>query len=161
MAAHPKNSLYINRGTSVHILFNRGPLEGLIKLDQIIKIQTGGKPIHLSQIGSLHKSLQHLPLPVSAYYYDENAIANLLSFAKIADEYYIMCNTIVNDAIYVQSKDDGKYLRFQRDPRFNLYYMDISKANVEDHCYFNTVKKGKSMFSILDQKITEAVRNLQ
>ena len=76
---------------------------------------------------------------------------NLLSFTKFTDEYYIMCNTRVNDAIYDQSEEGGKYLRFQRDPKFNLYYMNVSKANVEDHCYFNTVKKGKSMFSILDQ----------
>ena len=39
--------------------------------------------------------------------------------------------------------------------------MDISEANVEEHCYFNTVKKGKGLFSILDQKRAEAVRNLQ
>ena len=74
----------------------------------------------------------------------------MLSFAKIADEYYIICNTRVDDEIYVQSKDNGKYLRFQRDHKFNLYYMDISEANVEEHCHFNTVKKGKSLFSILD-----------
>ena len=61
---------------------------------------------------------------------------NLLLFAKLVDEYYIICNTRVHDAIYVQSKDDGKYLQFQRDPKFNLYYIDISKANVEDHCFF-------------------------
>ena len=39
--------------------------------------------------------------------------------------------------------------------------MDISKANVEDHCYFNTVKKGKAIFSILGQKRAEVVRTLQ
>ena len=86
---------------------------------------------------------------------------NLLSFAKLADDYYIICNTRVDNAIYIQSKDDGKYLQFQRDHKFNLYYIDISEANVEEHCYFNTVKKGKSLFSILDQKRVEAVRTLQ
>ena len=39
--------------------------------------------------------------------------------------------------------------------------MDISEANVEEHWYFNTVKKGKSLISILDQKIVEALRTLQ
>ena len=63
--------------------------------------------------------------------------------------------------MYVQSKDDRKYLRSQRDPKFNLYYIDINKANVEDYCYFNTVKKGKSKFTILYQKRAEAVRILQ
>ena len=70
----------------------------------------GGKPIHLSQIGSLHQSLQHLLLLVSTYHYSENAIANLLSYAKLADDYYIICNNRVNNAIYEQSKDDDKYL---------------------------------------------------
>ena len=39
--------------------------------------------------------------------------------------------------------------------------MDISEENVEEHCYFNTVKKGKLLFSILRQKRAEAVRTLQ
>ena len=38
--------------------------------------------------------------------------------------------------------------------------MDNSKANAEDHCYFNTMKKDKSMFSILDQKRAKVVRTL-
>ena len=84
-----------------------------MNLDKSVKIHAGGKPIHLSQIGSLHQALQHLLLPVSTYHYSENAIANLLSFAKLADDYYIICNTRVDDAIYVKSKDDGEYLHFK------------------------------------------------
>ena len=104
VTGHPKNRIYINSGASLNILFNRELLGGVITLNRAIKIQAGGEPIYLSQIGSLHKALQHLPLPVSAYHYNENVIANLLSFAKLADEYCIICNTRVNDAIYVQSK---------------------------------------------------------
>ena len=40
----------------------------------------------------------------------------------------------------------------QRDPKFNLYYMGISETNMEEHCYFNTEKKGISLFSIFNQK---------
>ena len=39
--------------------------------------------------------------------------------------------------------------------------MDISKAELDKHCYLNTVKDGKTTFSILDQKKAEAVRILQ
>ena len=39
--------------------------------------------------------------------------------------------------------------------------MYISKANVDEYCYFNTVKQGKSLFSILDQKRAEAIIILQ
>ena len=74
---------------------------------------------------------------------------------------YIICNTRVDDVIYVQSKDDGKYLRFQRDHKFNLYYMDISKVDGDKHYYINTVEQGKALYSILDQKRAEAVRILQ
>ena len=98
---------------------------------------------------------------MSTYHYSENAISNLLSFAKLADDYYISCNTIIDNAIYVQSKDDGKYLRFQRDHKFNLYYIDISKADGNEHWYLNTVKQGKVLYSIVDQKRAEAVRILQ
>ena len=39
--------------------------------------------------------------------------------------------------------------------------MDISKAKLDKYCYLNTVKDGKTTFSILDQKRAEAVRILQ
>lgn len=39
--------------------------------------------------------------------------------------------------------------------------MDISKADGDEHCYLNTVKRGKALYSILDQKRAEAVRILQ
>ena len=45
--------------------------------------------------------------------------------------------------------------------KFNLYYMDISEADMDEHCYLNTVKQGKALYSILDQKRAEAVRVLQ
>ena len=80
VAGHPKNFLYINSRVSIHILFNQELLGGLIQLDWVIKIQADGNPIHLSQIGSLHKALRHLPLPVNDYQYNKNAIANQLSF---------------------------------------------------------------------------------
>ena len=102
MDGHQKNCLYIDNVAFLHIIFNRELVGGLIKLVRAIKIQAGGKPIHLSQIGSLHKALQHLSLPVSAYHDNENAIGNLLSFAKLADEYYIICNTRVDDDIHGQ-----------------------------------------------------------
>ena len=110
VTGHPKNRLYINSGASLHILFNRELLGQLNDIKVPIKIQAGGKPLHIKKIGSLYQALRHLPLPVSAYHYSETAIANLLSFVKIADEYYIICNTRIDNAIYVQSKDDSKYL---------------------------------------------------
>ena len=109
VAGHPEYFLFINSSASLHIIFNRELLGGVIKLDRQIKIQAGDKPIHLLQIRSLHKALRHLPLPVSDCHYSENTIANLLSFAKIADDYYIICNTKVDDDIYVQSKDNEKH----------------------------------------------------
>ena len=121
----------------------------LHNLDRPLKIPADGKPIHISQVWSLHQALRHLPLPVTTYHYSETAIANLLLFAKLADEYYIICNIRVDEAIYVQSKDDGKYLRFQRDYKCNLYYTDISEADLDKHCYFNTVKKERQHFLYL------------
>ena len=112
VAGHPKNRLYIDSGASLYILFNKELLGKLHNINKPLKIQIGGKPFHIKQIGSVHQALRHLPLPVTAYHYSEIAIANLLLFSKLADEYYIICNTRIYIAIYVQSKDDGKYLRF-------------------------------------------------
>ena len=38
MAGHPKTRLYINSGASLHILFNKEPLEGLQNLDRPLMI---------------------------------------------------------------------------------------------------------------------------
>ena len=72
---------------------------GLHNLASPLKIQPGGKSIYMSQVGSLYQALQHLPLPVTIYHYNKTAIANLLSFAKLVDECYIICNIRVDDAI--------------------------------------------------------------
>ena len=48
VAGHPRNYVYINSRAFVHILFNQELLEDLIQLDWVIKIQGGGKSIHLS-----------------------------------------------------------------------------------------------------------------
>ena len=161
VAEHPKNRLYIDSGASLYILFNKELLRKFHNIHKPLKIQDGGKPFHTKQIGSLYQALRHPSLPVTAYHYSEIAIANLLLFLKLADEYYIICNTRIYDAIYVQSKDDGKYLRFQRDHKHNLYYMDISETELDKHCYLNTMKEEKTAFSILDQKRAEAVMILQ
>ena len=39
--------------------------------------------------------------------------------------------------------------------------MDISEADLDKDCYLNTVKEGKTTFSIPDQKRAEAIRTLQ
>ena len=57
VAGHPKNRLYIDSGASLHILFNKELMGGLQDLDRPLKIQAGGKPIHMSQVGFLHQAL--------------------------------------------------------------------------------------------------------
>ena len=39
--------------------------------------------------------------------------------------------------------------------------MDISEADLNKHCYLNTVNEGKTTFSIIDQKRSDAIRILQ
>ena len=57
VAGHPKNCLYIDSGASIHILFNKELLGSIVNIHKSVKIHAGGKPIHLSQIGSLHQAL--------------------------------------------------------------------------------------------------------
>ena len=66
VAEHPKNRLYIHNGASLHILFNKELIGELHNINKPLKIQAGGKPFHIKQIGALHQALQHLPLPVTA-----------------------------------------------------------------------------------------------
>ena len=39
--------------------------------------------------------------------------------------------------------------------------MDISKGDGDKHCFLNTMKHGKALYSIIDQKRAEAVRILE
>ena len=67
------------------------------------------------------KAFEHLPLQKKAYYYNQNAIANLLSLGQIAKEFTLKMNTAIDDAIYVYDRE-GKYIRFAR-TKANLYIM--------------------------------------
>ena len=57
VAGHPKNRLYIDSGASLHTLFNKELMGELHNIDKPLNIQVGGKPFHISQIGSLHQAL--------------------------------------------------------------------------------------------------------
>ena len=43
VTGHPKNRLYIDSGESLHVLFNKELMGGLVNLDRPLKIQAGGK----------------------------------------------------------------------------------------------------------------------
>ena len=47
VAGHPKNQLYIDSGTFLHILFNKELMGDLHNIDKPFKIQAGGKPFHI------------------------------------------------------------------------------------------------------------------
>ena len=48
VAENPKNWVYIDSGASIHILFNKELIGGVVNLHMPLKIQDGGKPIHMS-----------------------------------------------------------------------------------------------------------------
>ena len=76
-----KSRSYIDSGTSISNLFNKGLLTGLVKLDRTLKIQNGDEPIHILQI----RSQQHLMLPISTCHYSENIIPNVSLVAKFVN----------------------------------------------------------------------------
>ena len=57
VAGHPKNRLYIDSAASLHILFNKELLGGLHNIANPLKVQAGGKPFHIKQVGPLHQAL--------------------------------------------------------------------------------------------------------
>ena len=95
-----KNRSYINSGASIHNLFTEELLVGMVKLDRVLNIRTGAKPIHLSRTRSLHQALQHLPLPISTYHYNKNSISNFSSFTRHVNKYYTIYKTRDNDVLY-------------------------------------------------------------
>ena len=104
----------------------------------------------------------HLPILINGYYYDEFAIVNLLPFSKIANEYQIICNAEVDDAIYSKINNNEEYFQFERDRRNGLYNFDykLGLVQLDSEYRFNTVKKSKIQFSSQDQKRPEEERIL-
>ena len=153
-----KDLLLIDSGASNSVIFNRlflGPLQKISK-----HFSRGGNSVHFTQMGQLHKIFDHLPLPKGGYYYNEGAVANLLSLGHITKEFTVIMNTKIDDAIYIFN-DEGQYLRFRR-VKHNLYGVHLGQGNPTNKCYlFSTVQGQKSLFSDLDCKRAEAVRALQ
>ena len=76
-AGKHKDAYYLDSGASIHLLFNRETLEDIEPLEETKSIATGSAGgLELSQIGSLSKTFEHLPLPKKGYYFDTNAMAN-------------------------------------------------------------------------------------
>ena len=134
-----------------------GDIEPLEEVKLVATGSVGGLELH--HIGTLSKAFEHLPLPKKGYYYDQNAMANLLSLGQLADEFAVKMNAAIDDAIYVYDRD-GKYIRFAR-TKANLYCAYLHPDDGEDKCYLSTVKDRKALFTEADCKRAEAVRNLQ
>ena len=88
--------------------------------------------MNVTKMGSLSKALEHLPLPKDGYLFDEGIVANLLSLGKIADEFRVVMDTDIDDAIYVYGKD-GKYLRFGKTAK-GLYCMELHDEEEKETC---------------------------
>ena len=91
---------------------------GLQSIDRPLKIQVGGKTIHMSKIGSLHQALQHLLLSVSIYHYSETAIANLLSFANLQ----------MNITLYITQELTTQYMFRTRKTVYSYNFKEIINA---------------------------------
>ena len=86
-AGFSANRLYLDSGASISILFNDKLLNKVVTLPQTANIKAGGSNIKLTKGDVLHQDLLSLPLLEDGYYYDKNALANLLSLACIVDKY--------------------------------------------------------------------------
>ena len=93
-AGFPANRLYLDSRASISILFNDKLLNKIDKLPQAAHVKAGGSDIKLSKGGALHHNLAILLLPAEGYYYDEKALANLLSLACIVNEYWVSVLTM-------------------------------------------------------------------
>ena len=159
-AGKHKDTYYLDSGTSIHILFNQETLGDIEPLEGAKLTATGSAGgLNLKQIGLLFKTFEHLLLPKKGCYYNQNAMANLLSLGQIAKEFTVKMNTAVNDAVCMYDEDE-KYIRFAK-AKANLCCAYLHPDDGENKCYLATVKDRKVMFSEADRRRAEAVQNLQ
>ena len=155
-----RNNLLMDSGASISILFNRYFLDYILPLTRFKEINSGGGQFKSKFSRSLTKALHHLPLPKKGYLYNQDAVANILSMAKVSDEYRITMDTNIDNAIYVHN-DDGSYIRFHRTNQ-NVYEIQIGDCTDMEECHaLTTVKENGMQYSALDQKRAEAVQSLQ
>ena len=125
-------------------MFNKNLLNKIDKLTNTAYIKAGGSNINLSEGGVLHNDLSYLLLPKLGYYYDKDALANLLSLACVVNEYWVRMNTRIDDVIYVQSKTGRRLLRFQQCRDQNLYYLDLENPDMDEACLFTPIDKKRA-----------------
>ena len=101
----------MDSGALIPLISNKDFLDNILPLERSKEINLGGCQFQLRLRGSLSKALHHLPLPKKGYFYDPDAVINLLSMAKVSDYHRITMDTDIDNTIYVYN-DDGSYIRF-------------------------------------------------
>ena len=105
-------TLIMDSGANMCLFNNKSLLENLNNSPFNKKTIHGvNKDKDCSLKGSLSSKLGNLPLPKDDYYYDPDAIANLLSLALISKTNRVYMDTAIDSAFYVFD-EEGKYLRF-------------------------------------------------
>ena len=119
-----QNNILMDSGASIPLIFNRDLLDNILPLKYFKKINSGGGNFKSKLGGSLTKALHHLPLPKKGYFYNPDAVANLLSMAKVSNKYHITMDTNIDNAIYVHN-DDGSYIRSAHRTKRDVYEMQL------------------------------------
>ena len=88
--------------------------------------------------GLLTATLHHLPLPKEGYYFHFDAVANVLSMARVSDHHHIVMDTNVDNTIYLFNAN-GTYICFNQTD-WNVYSMQIGQSTKTEQCLFTTVK---------------------
>ena len=107
------NSILMDSGASIPLIFNDNFLDNISQLKCSKSINLGGRQFQSTHRGSLTEALHHLPLPKKGYFFDPDAMANILSMARVSDHHRITMDTDIDNTIYVYN-DDELYIRFHQ-----------------------------------------------
>jgi hypothetical protein len=156
----PRATIALDSGSSIHILKDSFLLTDIQTDDKrSIGVRTDSK-FRVNNIGSLCDDLNMLPLPSEGYYYYPKGVANILSFAMIAETKRVVMDTAIDNTFYVFN-EDCTYIRFSRTPN-GMYCIDINKDK-DDHVVMahQTVKGESAHFSAIDCRRAAKVWELQ
>ena len=147
------NWILLDTQSTVHIFFNKALLTGIVSVSEhesLTCYSNGGSQ-------ETHKKADFDPF--GSVWYNPEALANILSFAIIADHYPVT---------YVQSKNiftvtlpNGNIMPFIRSPR-GLYYHDVrwDTQKCKDFVFVNTVADNMRVFSPRQIAAAERARDL-
>ncbi len=132
--------LLLDSQSTDHLICNRALLRNIRPADKPLRLHCNAGVVVINEVGDLPG--------VGEVYFDPNGIANILSMAKIAQDFDVKYDSKDGNKFIVSRESTGTYREFKQSPN-GLYYHDL-RADLKRKsgvAFVNTVAENKNKYS--------------